>query len=133
MESLPDECQYLTDEHVQEKNLEIMKTHLETIWLLTTRGGDDGRRCIKQRGTYPVIRELHLQIEDQDVRERCERIVHTIMGEEVSAESREELNGTEKGRMVELPETDNADEGTSITQKAAEEDEDEDSAIIPMF
>ena len=115
MDALPEECQYLTDEHVQEKDLEILKIHLETIWLLATRGGVNGKRLVKEKGTYPVVRELHLHIEDDGVRRGCERIVDIIMDDEVPESSHENVDGTERGILN------------------VEKDEDEDNAIVPIF
>ncbi len=131
MDALPEECQYLTTEHVQEKDLEIMKTHLETLWLLTTRGGEDGRRLVKEKGTYPVIRELHLQTEDEGVRGACERIVDVIMGDELVRGSQDKVEAANGARVVENRPT--ARSGGMITQTGAEEDEDEDNAIMPIF
>jgi len=131
MDALPEECQYLTTEHVQEKDLEIMKTHLETLWLLTTRGGEDGRRLVKEKGTYPVIRELHLQTEDEGVRGACERIVDVIMGDELVRGSQDKVEAANGARVVGNRPT--ARSGGMITQTGAEEDEDEDNAIMPIF
>ena len=131
IESLPEECQFLGEEHRQERDMEILKTHLETLWLLATRGGVEGRRIVKERGTYPVIRELHLQIEDEGLRRGCERLVDVLMGDEIASLSKGAANG---GDVIEMGNA--AAEGNMITQTPAEdedEDEDEDNAIVPIF
>ena len=131
MDALPEECQYLTAEHIQEPNIEIMKTQLETLWLLATRGGLEGGRLVKDKGTYPVIRELHLQVEDEGVRKVCERIVDTIMGDEVPRGSHETVNGPMGEKLIENGAT---GEGRALAgNSAAHEDEDEDNEIVPIF
>ena len=127
MDALPEECQYLTAEHVQESDLEILKTHLETLWLLATRGGTEGKRLVKERGTYPVIRELHLQFEDESVRRGCERIVDVIMGDVVPGGSHG--NDDEHERKLVKDRLAAGDE----KKAEVEEDEDEDNAIVPIF
>ena len=86
------ELQYLGAEQVRESNVEILKGLLEAIYLLVTRGDvegarvekkREGKRLVKEAGTYFVIRELHLGVEDEGVREGCERLVDVLMGEEV--------------------------------------------------
>lgn len=131
MESLPEECQFLGEEHRQEREKEIIKTHLETLWLLATRGGVEGRRIVKDRGTYPVIRELHLQLEDEGVRRECEKIVDVLMGDEIASLGKEAANGANASSR----ELTTAAEGRMITQTPAEdedEDEDDDNAIVPI-
>lgn len=131
MDCLPEECQYLTEEHQQERDLEILKIHLETLWLLATRGGVEGRRLVKDGGTYLVIRELHLQIEDESVREGCERIVDVIIGDEVLGGSHEKLDARAKHGAIK--DVDAQGGGKMITLADVEEDEDEDDAIVPIF
>lgn len=131
MDCLPEECQYLTEEHQQEQDLEILKLHLETLWLLATRGGVEGRQLVKDGGTYPVIRELHLQIDDESVRRGCERIVDVIMGDEVTGGSHEKVDGKAKHGAIEI--VDAQEGGKMVTQADVEEEEDEDNAIVPIF
>ncbi|KAL6718231.1 Protein hgh1 [Lecanora helva] len=129
MDTLPEECQYLTADHVQEGNLEIIKIELETIWLLATRGGIEGKRLVKERGTYPIIRELHLQMEDEGVRKGCEMIVDIIMGDESVGGSHEKVNVASE----ENSSKDGAVAAGSTTQQPTDEDEDEDNEIVPIF
>ncbi len=131
MDCLPEECQYLTEEHQQERDLEILKIHLETLWLLATRGGVEGRRLVKDGGTYPVIRELHLQIDDESVRKGCERIVDVIMGDGVPGGSHEKVNERAKHGASEV--VDAQEGGKMVTQADVEEEDDEDNAIVPIF
>ncbi|KAL8789225.1 MAG: hypothetical protein Q9195_006934 [Heterodermia aff. obscurata] len=91
-EQLLPELQYLGSEQVRESNVDILKGLLEALYLLVTRGdvesekagkGREGKRVVKEAGTYLVIRELHLGVEDEGVREGCERLVDVLMGEEM--------------------------------------------------
>ncbi len=130
MDCLPEECQYLTEEHQQERDLKVLKIHLETLWLLATRGGVEGRRLVKDGGTYPVIRELHLQIDDDGVRRGCERIVDVIMDDAVPGGSHEGVNGRAQHGTIE---TGNPQGGKMITKADVEDPEDDDNAIVPIF
>jgi hypothetical protein len=136
MEALPEECQYLAPEHRQEKDQEILKIHLETLLLLSTRGGAEGRRLVQQRGTYPIIRELHLQADDSEaVRRGCERLVDVIMSDEddhgrgsgAGNAARPSLGVGHMGQ-------DGGGVGRMVTQADVEEQgEDEDDEIVPIF
>lgn len=128
MESLPEECQYLTEEHQQERDVDILKIHLETLWLLATRGGVAGARLVKDAGTYPIIRELHLQMDNEGIRRGCERIVDVIMGDDIPGGSHEKVNGMKSHGAA-----DHGGAGRMVTQAKVEEDEDEDNAIVPIF
>ncbi|KAF2871838.1 DNA-binding protein-like protein HGH1 [Massariosphaeria phaeospora] len=110
-EGMLDELQLLEPDKEREKDMEIMTTHLETLLLLsTTREGRDALRKVK---IYPIIRECHLHVDDDGVREACDRLVQVLMrteeGEEEEAGAGS--NDVGGGRMVEL--------------KNEEEDEDE--------
>lgn len=134
MDALPEECQYLTDDHYQEKDVEILRIHLETLWLLATRGGVVGRKILKDRGSYPIIRELHLHIGDEGVRRACERIVDVIMEDETSAGNVETSALPGQGKVI--GEVNARDRGTMVTQKGAgiEDDHDsDDDKIVPIF
>ena len=154
MECLPEVCQYLGKEHVQEKDVQILKTHLETLFLLSTRGGVNGTRLVKESGTYPLIRELHLDVEDEGVRRGCEKLVDVLMGDDAVGGSHDGV----RGKKVENPEApgdvDPQSEGARFTvgssnvssgpgrmvtqvmgdeTKVEDEDEDEDNEIVPIF
>ena len=97
-EGMLDECQLLEPDKEREKDVEIVKTHLETLLLLcSTR---EGRECLRRVKCYPILRELHLQVEDEGVREGVDRVVQMVMGREEG----EEVEGMPEqgGRMVEL-------------------------------
>lgn len=79
-EGMLDEVQLLPPDKEREKDVEIIKTHLETLLLLTTtRGSRDVLRRVK---VYPIIREVHLHLEDEEVREAVDRLVQVIKRDE---------------------------------------------------
>lgn len=84
-EGMLEDLQLLPPDKEREKELDIMKTHIETLVLLTTtRGGRDLLRSIK---VYPIIREVHAHVDDEDVREVCDRLVQVLMRDEEGEET----------------------------------------------
>jgi len=75
-----EDLQLLPPDKEREKEVEILKTHLETLLLLTTTR--DGRDLMRQIKVYPVVRECHLHVEDEEVREACERVVQILKRDE---------------------------------------------------
>ena len=101
---LPDSCQLLPPSKVREGEYDILCTHLETLLLLTTT--QEGRRELRANGVYPVVRELHVGIEDEGVREGCDRLVQVLMRDE-------EINGPvgeETSRVHEIAKEDDEEE-----------------------
>ncbi|KAI9641031.1 Protein hgh1 [Ciborinia camelliae] len=83
MAMLPD-LQLLPPDKERDSDPTIMQTHVETLMLLTTtREGRDTMREIK---VYPIIRELHLKIDHDEMREACERLVQVLMRDEEGEE-----------------------------------------------
>ena len=128
METLPEECQYLAASHVEEQDGSPREALVETLWLLAARGGREARKVMREKGTYIVVRELHLRMHEGDkvvegvgaekVVSLCERIVDLLMGDE-SGETKE--NGGEGGKGG----------GTGKVEELDEEEED--NAIVPIF
>lgn len=76
---LPD-LQLLPPDKQRDSDNGILVTHLETLLLLTTtREGRDKMRAIN---VYPLIRECHAHVDDDDVREACDRLVQVLMRDE---------------------------------------------------
>jgi hypothetical protein len=76
---LPD-LQLLPPDKERESDHDVMITHLETLLLLTTtREGRDKMREVK---VYPIIRECHLHVNDENVQEACDRLVQVLMRDE---------------------------------------------------
>lgn len=138
MDALPEACQYLSAEHARETDVAVLKTHLETLFLLSTRGGVEGARLVRGAGTYPVVRELHLDVEDEGVRRGCERLVDVLMGDEAVGGSREDVDGKRDGKVQQVRDVRAGDAGGGVgrmvTQVDKDEDEDEDDdEIVPIF
>ncbi|GFF61824.1 FAM203 family protein C1020.12c [Aspergillus udagawae] len=90
---LPD-LQLLPPDKQRDSDNSIIVTHLETLLLLTTtREGRDKMRSIN---VYPIIRECHLHVDDEDVREACDRLVQVLMRDEEGEEnaSQAQIEGT---------------------------------------
>lgn len=80
-EGMLDECQLLPPDKEREKLPDIICIHLETLLLLTTTA--EGRAKLRSVKVYPIVRELHLHVEDEGVREACDRLVQVLArGEE---------------------------------------------------
>lgn len=107
-EGMLDELQLLEPDKERESDPEIVKTHLETLLLLsTTREGRDVMRQIK---VYPIVRECHLQVSDEGVRDACDRVVQVIMRKEEGEEDDVPIEGGDAGKMVALRNQDEDDE-----------------------
>ena len=84
-DGMPPECQLLPPDKQRDVEPDILSTHLDTLLLLST--GKEGRRVLREAKVYPIVRELHVQIEDEGVREGCDRLVQVLMrGEEGEGE-----------------------------------------------
>ena len=116
---------------MREKDKEVLKTFLETLLLLTTT--QEGRDDLRKAGTYLVIRECHLAVEDDEVREGCERLVQVLMRDEEVEEK-----GTTAGAMKALGpgsggggRSEGKPPGRMVTQMG--ENEDEDEKVVEIF
>lgn len=100
MEGMLDDLQLLPPDKEREGDHEIVKTHLETLLLLTaTREGRDRLRKVK---VYPIIRECHLEVEDEGVREACDRLVQVIMRDEEPEQKITEIEEDEDEQLIEV-------------------------------
>ena len=79
MAMLPD-LQLLPPDKQRDSDHHIIQTHVETLTLFTsTREGRDSMRKIS---VYPIIRETHLRVNNEDVQEACDRFVQVLMSDE---------------------------------------------------
>lgn len=79
-ENMLADLQLLPRDKQRDSDPEILVTHLETLLLLTTgRAGRDTMRRVK---VYPIIRECHLHVENENVREACDRLVQVLLRDE---------------------------------------------------
>ncbi|KAJ9650620.1 Protein hgh1 [Neophaeococcomyces mojaviensis] len=79
-EGMLDELQLLPPDKDREPDDEVVVAYIETLLLLTTT--KEGRDVLRRVKVYPVIRELHLKREGDNVREGCERLVDVLMRDE---------------------------------------------------
>ncbi|QLL33534.1 hypothetical protein HG536_0E04450 [Torulaspora globosa] len=112
MFNLPDELQLLPEDKTRDPVPAIICSHLESILLLCTT--KVGREFLRSKSVYPLIRELHKNIEDEDVADLCYRIVNVLMRGE-----------PENDQLEELP-SKAADEGDG------EEEESDDEAVVEV-
>lgn len=110
-EGMLDELQLLEPDKEREKDNQIIKTHLETLLLLSTT--KESREVLRRVKVYPIVRECHLHVDDEEVREACDRVVQVIMRKE-------------EGEEEDIPDMASAGgSGKMIEMGNAEEDEDE--------
>ncbi|KAH7353766.1 HGH1 protein [Plectosphaerella cucumerina] len=106
MDMLPD-LQLLPPDKKREPDATIVQTHLETLMLLTTTR--EGRELLRKIQVYPIVRETHGRVADEDVREACDRLVQVLMRDEedavpegAAAESRVKEVDDEDDQLVEV-------------------------------
>ncbi|KAI5778955.1 hypothetical protein EDC01DRAFT_719243 [Geopyxis carbonaria] len=80
MDGMPDDLQLLPPDKKRDSDPAIITTHLESLLLLTTTlfGRETLRRC----KVYPIVRETHLAVVNDDVETACDRIVQVLMADE---------------------------------------------------
>ena len=83
MAMLPD-LQFLPPDKKRDSDHNIIQTHLETLLLLTTTR--EGRDLMREVKVYPIIKETHLRVDDEGVREACDRLVQVLMRDEAEEE-----------------------------------------------
>jgi hypothetical protein len=117
-DALPEECQLLPPDKEREQQNDIIVIHLETLLLLTTT--KEGRKELRSKGVYAVVRELHAKVEDEGVREGCDRLVQVLMRGEEGDEGYEAptmpsgMQALQEGERVEEVEADEEDEIVEI-------------------
>lgn len=90
MFNLPDELQLLPEDKQRDPITDIICIHLESILLLTTTA--KGREYMRDKSVYPLVRELHKNVEDEKIDDLCYRIVNTMMrGEPSQGDKVEEI------------------------------------------
>lgn len=108
--AMPPDLQLLPPDKARDPDKDILVTHLETLLLLTTTR--EGRDYLREKKAYPIIRETHLHVEDEAVREACDRLVQILLRDE------------EGEGGVEAP---------PASQAGHVEDEDEDEKIVEIL
>jgi hypothetical protein len=100
MDMLPD-LQLLSPDKQRDSDKNNILTHVETLTLLTTTR--EGRDLLRRVKVYPIVRETHLRVDDEGVREACERLVQVLMRDEEGEEGEENMSG---GGVQEIDEED---------------------------
>lgn len=94
MDMLPD-LQLLPPDKKRDPDTAIIQTHLETLLLLTTTL--PGREYLRQVNIYPVVRETHSRVNDDEVQEACDRLVQVLQRDEAGEETT-----TQQNRITEI-------------------------------
>lgn len=125
------ELQYLGPAQVREEDKLVIGNILDVLYLLAVKGAKKkGRDLIRAAGGYFVIRELHVAVEDEGVRERCERLVQVLMQEDDEGEEMLQKLEEEEGSG------DGDDGGRMLMEKSKEEDEsddDDEDDLVEIF
>ena len=107
MDMLPD-LQLLPPDKKRDPDHTIVQTHVETLTLLTTTR--EGRDLMRQVKVYPIIRETHLRVNNEEVQEACERLVQVLArdeeGENEKAEDTKQIEAGDSGRVREVEDED---------------------------
>ncbi|KAH9909097.1 hypothetical protein F4778DRAFT_715315 [Xylariomycetidae sp. FL2044] len=110
---LPD-LQLLPPDKQRDSDPHNIQTHVETLLLLSnSREGRDYMREIK---VYPIIRETHLRVNHDGVKDACERLVQVLM--------RDEAEPSQSGRVEEIEQDE--------PKKEDVDDDDEDDQIVEV-
>jgi hypothetical protein len=100
-EAMFDELQLLPADKQREKEPEILISHLDALLLLATTR--EGRDVMRSRKVYPIIRECHGAVENEEVREACDRLVQVIMRDEAPDEAPDDVPpDNEPPKVVEI-------------------------------
>ena len=90
------------------------------------KGDHEAKETVRAGGTYYVVRDLHLAVEDEGVREGCERLVQVLMQEE--GEVDEPVTAGSQGPML----TENLKDAKQ-GEKNDDDDDDDDGRIVEIF
>lgn len=76
MLELPDELQFLPPEKKREPESAILCIYVECLMLLSTT--KEVREYLRDKSVYSIIRQLHMNVEDEEVQDVCERLVNVL-------------------------------------------------------
>lgn len=113
---LPD-LQLLPPDKKRDTDTSNIVIHIETLLLLTT--SREGRDKMREVGVYPIVRECHLNVDDDDVREACDRLVQLIKRSEEGEED-DEAQAMEKAKA-------------EAVGKTQQEQADDDEKVVELF
>jgi hypothetical protein len=104
MLNMPAEVQLLPPDKEREKDIGIISIHLDSIMLLTT--SREVRETLRELQVYAVVREVHAAVENEDIREHCERIVNVLKRDEADENAPEGAWKEEEAQIQEIDEDD---------------------------
>ncbi|KAI1779748.1 hypothetical protein F4818DRAFT_437053 [Hypoxylon cercidicola] len=94
MSMLPD-LQLLPPDKQRDADPNIIQTHVETLLLLSSTR--EGRDQMREVSVYPIIRETHLRVNDEGVRDACDRLVQLLMRDEADPDKVDRIKEIEDG------------------------------------
>ncbi|EPS42775.1 hypothetical protein H072_3242 [Dactylellina haptotyla CBS 200.50] len=97
---MPSEVQFLPANKKRESDNTVVAAHLESLMLLTATR--EIRAKLRELQVYPIIREVHLAVEDDEIREICERLVNVLQRDEEEPKRIQEIEDDEDGEIVDL-------------------------------
>lgn len=106
---LPD-LQYLGTEQRREPDVGVLAGILEVLYLLVVKGDGKAKETVRAAGTYYVVRELHLAVEDEIVRDGCDRLVQVLMQEEGGGNEETQEGTPPKNPKATKPDSDDDDD-----------------------
>lgn len=77
MFNLPDELQLLPEDKKRDTVPSILATYVECLLLLSSTKAV--RTYLRDKAVYSIIKELHKQVDDEEVQDPCERLVQILM------------------------------------------------------
>ncbi|KAI0396263.1 hypothetical protein F5Y17DRAFT_456203 [Xylariaceae sp. FL0594] len=107
MSMLPD-LQLLPPDKQRDSDPSIIQTHVETLLLLSSTR--EVRERMRQVNVYPVIRETHARVQNEDVQEACERLVQVLMRDEALEEETSRVQEIEENEQGQEPGNDDDDD-----------------------
>ncbi|XP_077996162.1 protein HGH1 homolog [Glandiceps talaboti] len=95
MEGMPEDLQYLEEEKKRETDPDIRQMLLEAVFQLCST--KEGRKTVKDKQTYIIIRELHRSEKEPAVEEMCFKLINLLISDEPEP-------GMEELHLVDIPE-----------------------------
>ncbi|KAI1739433.1 hypothetical protein F4680DRAFT_422774 [Xylaria scruposa] len=111
MAMLPD-LQLLPPDKQRDSDPNIIQTHVETLLLLSTTR--EARERMREVKVYPIVRETHARVQNEDVQDACERLVQVLM--------RDEADEKPKSRVEEIGDV----------KEGEKDDDDDDDQIVEV-
>lgn len=102
------DLQLLPPDKKRDSDPTILTTHLETLLLLTST--KEGRVQMREVQVYPIIRECHLNEQDESVQEACDRLVQVLMRDEEGEGAKTEAGLEQAQAQIAAPPAEDEDQ-----------------------